>query len=136
MIQNGLEEIKKSIMDKMDSEIVALSLQIRNQNTSIKSVMDSFATLRVNQDMFICFHQKWIVDVWNSGKGTTGLLCLIENVKRHDEWFIVLKSYYCVKYSEKVNKYTNPKKSKSLVDDTSGMYLCEFVKFYVQPSLY
>ncbi len=51
IIQNGLEEIKKSIMDKMDSEIAALSLQIRNQNTSIKSVMDSFATLRVNQGL-------------------------------------------------------------------------------------
>ncbi len=75
--------------------------------------------------------EEWIVDAWNSCKGTSGLLGLIpewrdlvviEKEKRQDEWFRVLKSYYCVKYCEKVSKYTNPKKSKRLVDDTPGMY--------------
>ena len=61
--------------------------------------------------------ENWVVDAWNASKGTSGLLCLIPEwknlpvtiaTKRQDEWYTILKKYYCIRYCEKVNQWTKP----------------------------
>ena len=67
--------------------------------------------------------ESWILEVWNGSKGSSGLLGLIpewkglndvETLKRQDEWYDILKGYYCAKYSEKVVQYTSPRKIKGM----------------------
>jgi len=81
---------------------------------------------------------EWITDAWNASKGTTGLLGLIpewktltetDKEKRQAEWRHILQHYYSVKYCEKVNKFTNPRRTMHLLNMTSGMFLLFIVYF-------